>query len=290
MSKIKKSAWKRGGFIFTSATNKSVLPLIFIRRKSVAVIFLFALGCCIGGCNAPALHDYNELVMCHGMEINAVGNPNINITYIDKLTRRYKLDNIDVTVRLIPRKERWYGGLGLYKPTGTSNLHMVLEEGQQHFVSKHEAIEWLELQKIAASKWKNIRYTADGLVVVWSHPKEALQVDVWQIYVQGSKPLDLPGSTSSELVKYLPSYNSSHCVDVGQPITSKPKVIAGTLFSGLALDLIRERGVTPSDAIQIIMTGHGEKVGAYMVYMNKDPFGKPFSVIVDSKGAVVSIT
>jgi hypothetical protein len=79
-------------------------------------------------------------------------------------------------------------------------MHAVLEEGQQHFSSMDEARDWLA-KKDALMDYV---WTQDGLVVGWeqkSRPGDgylALNVEVWQIMINGEKP-DLPGASPENI-------------------------------------------------------------------------------------------
>ena len=243
-------------------------------------------GCLLLGCSGEDLRKANELVMCEGMEISVHTHDPITITAINKIKRKYVTNNIDVTVNLIPREVRWYTSYGLYKPSGTRNLHMVLEEGQQHFYSEEGALHWLAIR--AKKRESNLRYTSDGLVVAWENPEGILLVDVWQIYIQGKKPRALPGSSDSVITVSVPSEQSDSCVTVGEFTPSSPANIAGRLFSGRAIDLMKERGITAADVIGILENERGWESGGYVIYISKGTV-KPSVVVLDDKGVVITI-
>jgi hypothetical protein len=252
--------------------------------KEVAVTAV--VGCLLLGCGGEDLRKDNELVMCEGMAISVHAPDPITITAINKIKRKYVTNDIGVTVNLIPREVRWYTSFGLYKPSGTRNLHMVLEEGQQHFYSEEEALHWLAIG--AKKPESNLRYTSDGLVVAWENPEGILLADVWQIYIQGKKPRALFGSSDSVITVSVPSEKSDSCVTVGEFTPSAPENIAGRLFSGRAIDLMREQGVTAADVIGVIENGRGWKSGDYVIYLSKGT-AKPSVVVLDSKGVVITI-
>lgn len=119
------------------------------------------------------------------------------------LKRFYTWDEITRSAVLSPRKKRWYGSLGLYYP-GPGNHWIpahkgisrgVLSEGQQHFHSYNEAIDWL-------SRRPHTTYRNDGLVVsvIKILDRRQLAVEVWQIYIDGKKPTKLPGSENSKII------------------------------------------------------------------------------------------
>jgi ankyrin repeat protein len=73
----------------------------------------------------------------------------------------------------------------------------VTEEGQQHFKSVNEAMEFLRTRA-----WMPYVYRDDGLVVGWGKTlaRKQLNVDVWQIFVNGQKPTQLPGSQNEKII------------------------------------------------------------------------------------------
>jgi hypothetical protein len=102
-----------------------------------------------------------------------------------------------------PRGERWYGSLGLYFPGPGEHWQehedvsrCVVEEGQQHFKTADDAQEWL-----ADRKYMRYVYRDDGLVVGWKKvlARKQLNVEVWQIYVNGKKPDKLDGSENDKI-------------------------------------------------------------------------------------------
>lgn len=152
----------------------------------------------------------SEVVMKPGMRISAntsVGK--IAITATGDLTRSYTWEGATRSVEMWPRAERWNGSLGLYYPGPGEHwkehngiTRGVVEEGQMHFKSRQEAIKW-----VLEPKWIPYVHRDDGLVVGWSKTLERkqLNVDVWQIYINGKKPHRLPGSRN-ELIQttFLP--------------------------------------------------------------------------------------
>src|SRR5581483_10354063 len=97
-----------------------------------------------------------------------------------------------------PRKERWDGSLGLWWPGPGDHwkehhgiTRAVTEEGQQRFRSERDALRW-----IREGNGIPFVYRDDGLVVGWGKTLERrqLQVEVWQVFIQGRKPRRLPGS------------------------------------------------------------------------------------------------
>lgn len=147
----------------------------------------------------------NETVMAPGSRLTAttpVGK--IAIDAGQGLRRSYTWDGATRSVEMWPRQERWYGSLGLYYP-GPGNhwpehngiTRGVVEEGQQHFDTVAEAMSWIEEQQ-----WQPLVWTNSGLVVGWGKTpvRKQLNVDVWQVYVDGKKPTTLPGADDTAIV------------------------------------------------------------------------------------------
>ena len=229
--------------------------------------------------------------MSNGMIIEATNsNGVISIKAGEGLERTYSWNDKKETVRLRARKERWYGSFGAYRPTGVENVHMVVEEGQQHFCSEQEAIEWLG--------WQNDRmqyvYTPDGLVVGWYTSEDpnsswvALSVRVWQFYISGSKPRSLAGARSDHLrVKF--QNEPSQLPKVGNFVPSKPQKINGRLYSGKAIDYMSEQAIdiTPSLVEKTIAEGEKWQNGEYVNYNNAMSDYNFMWVELDKTGRVV---
>ncbi len=120
------------------------------------------------------------------------------------LKRSYTWDGATRSVEMWPRKERWYGSLGVYFPgpgdhwvPNNGISRGVVQEGQQHFKTVGEAMKWIDEQK-----WLPLVYRNDGLAVGWRKVPERRQltVEVWQIYIDGKKPTNLPGSQDEKIV------------------------------------------------------------------------------------------
>lgn len=154
----------------------------------------------------PPIPSKNEIVMPADSTIEATTNTGKIIIRSGKgLKRWYTWDGATSYVVMSPRNERWNGSLGLIYPGMGSHWFPahegisrgVLEEGQQHFRTIEEAMNWLNKQKEISP----LVYSDYGLVV--SHakylPREQLNVDVWQILIDGKKPERLIGSNNSAI-------------------------------------------------------------------------------------------
>jgi hypothetical protein len=118
--------------------------------------------------------------------------------------RTYEWNGAKRSVELWPRNERWYGSLGLYYPGPGFHweehegiARCCVEEGQQHVRDEDEFYQWLNKRKIAQKGHiDHYVYNSTGLVVGWSKflPRKELNVEVWQVLVNGSKPANLKGA------------------------------------------------------------------------------------------------
>jgi hypothetical protein len=175
-----------------------------------------------------------ETVMSPGMKIQATTSAGeIVVTAVDELTRSYRWEGATRSVEMLPRAERWYGSLGLYYPGPGEHwkehkgiTRGVTEEGQQHFKSVDEAVEW-----IRSRTWMPYVYRDDGLVVGWDKtlPRRQLNVEVWQILVNGKKPLHLPGSQNEKIVV---THGESWTHPLGKAVLKKDLEAVKDLLAG----------------------------------------------------------
>ena len=143
-----------------------------------------------------------EAVMSPGEKIVATNaNGTMAIRALTERKRQYEWNGQSKAIELIPRKERWNGVLGLYNPaseifpmTLLNRTRIVAQEAELHFMTQEEALAWLKLQR--PMQWV---YTAEGLVVGWfeTPSRNQVNVDVLQIYINGEKPTQLPGSANN---------------------------------------------------------------------------------------------
>jgi hypothetical protein len=168
--------------------------------KNLAIrLILFFLIPLIFGCvyayeisdsEIPNVPNKNEIVMNKGMKITATTpEGTIIITAGYGLKRSYTWEGETRSIIMWPRGERWYGSMGLYYP-GPGNhwkehngiTRGVVQEGQHHFDTAEEALEWLKLPRYNSCVHNN-----NGLVVCYSKAleRQQLNVDVWQIFIGG---------------------------------------------------------------------------------------------------------
>lgn len=235
----------------------------------------------------------HEMVMSSGMSIsinNKTGN--ITVEALDGLLRKFYWDDKIRQAKMMYRSERWYGAYGAYSPGGRSDVHMVIEEGQQHFCSQLEAQEWLIFQ----DPKMNFIFTKDGLVVGWykeynrvknGHP-DILNVEIFQLYVLGKKPVDLPNAQDSLFtITYSKDYVDK--VKIGQFQPNTPKMIEQRMYSGKSIDMMEERGITPKQVENCIEKGKIRKKGDYPWYSYFPSSGGMLFVTIDKDGRVVRV-
>ncbi len=240
-----------------------------------------------------------EPVMTEGMCIIATNkNGTIEIRAVGATGRRIKWDDREVKINLWPRRSRWYGSLGGYYPTEVKGILVNVEEGQQHFCSLKELLQWIRLQK-EIGKGDDIVYKNDGLVIGWHfeknpHPQQGgpsgvVSVSVWQCYVLGEKPDSLPGARDDAITL---SCTRSECPEppVGRISPHRPKMISGRLYSGKALDLMDELRISYEDVEKVIKKAGVQKEGEYRIFTSLDDPFNALSVILDGSGEVVFVS
>lgn len=183
-----------------------------MNRMLIAMSMLAALGAV--GCFSPPVYGdevgdgpvpaKNEVVMSPGMKVIAETRMGkMIITAGEGLKRSYTWDGATRSVEMVSRDERWYGSLGLYFPGPDQHwkehkgiTRGVVEEGQQHFKTAEEAQEWL-----AERKYMPYVYRNDGLMVGWDTvpARKQLNIEVWQILIDGKKPTQLEGAQDDKI-------------------------------------------------------------------------------------------
>jgi hypothetical protein len=162
------------------------------------------------------LSDKQEIVMNKGDKLIAETDMgNIEIIASGEAERRYIWDDHDCEriVILKPRNERWNGSFGIYS-SGMGNhwkecngiSRLVGEEGQQHFNSQEDALRYIKKLEKLNEDLKEYRsgtivYNNNGLVLSWGKVlgRRQLNVDFWQLYINGEKPKELPGADDGKI-------------------------------------------------------------------------------------------
>jgi hypothetical protein len=197
-----------GGIVALIAKQKKVLNTTFVITGVLTLLVLISSFTSydrkITSCsNSSSV----ETVMNQGMQISTeINGKKLNITAGPCYERTYSWDNGTCTILQQARSERWYGSLGIYSPSsddwkaGSCNTlnHAVVEEGQQHFNNMAEASVWMD--KLDKSKTV---YTNNGLFVSWAlsplEDKQFLSAEVWQIYINNTKPTKLEGAQDEKI-------------------------------------------------------------------------------------------
>jgi hypothetical protein len=243
-------------------------------------------------------HITTESAMLEGMTIEATNaGGTIKITAGKGTWRTYCWSRGEERVELWRRWQRWFGSKGLYHPSGAKlRLHLVIEEGQQHFCSEQEALEWLIYYYFDPTKQLSWAYSSDGLVVGWRETGGrltgasdfyAVSVDVWQIYINGQKPTNLLGAVNDRIRVSSDDELKVASPKIGAFVPSKPKVINQRVYSGRAVDLMKERGITADRVEKVIKNGELiDSRGGMRAFMYKTGGS---IVVLDNDGRVITL-
>lgn len=138
--------------------------------------------------------------MTPGMRISAANqNGDVTIVAREGTVRRYIGRDFDKTLALLARTERWNGSLGLYDPANSNSPYgrLLAEEGRIYCESVSQALRWLYV----GSAHTFPVYTNNGLVFTYSlaptpnsQGVPTAEVAVWQLYIKGRRPRQLPGA------------------------------------------------------------------------------------------------
>jgi hypothetical protein len=174
------------------------------RSLRIIVRFIMAILVCLSAASCQKRQNLlptTEFVLAEGMIITAT-NPNgrVTISAGQGTERTFSGDGWSKRRNLIPRQERWRGSLGLYDPGDSFSLHgrLLAEEGRLFFKSESEALRYLSVE---GGSYKPV-FNNRGLVVGYNivnipGGKPTRMVDVWQIYINGQRPMSLQGANDS---------------------------------------------------------------------------------------------
>lgn len=267
--------------------------------NNLIAIILSVCAICLCSCHrfSNEIDKKNELVMHDGMTITAINkNGSISIHAKKLLSREISWNNHEIKTELMPREKRWYGSLGAYSPGGGLGVHAVVEEGQQHFSSKSEVLDWL--------LWRNelfdYVYTSDGLVVGWYTQQDkksdqiALGLKIWQIYIDGRKPSELKGSSNNLIeISYDNKITSlSSELSTTSFVPSKAVTINGRMYSGKSIDYLNDPAVhATTDLVEkTILTGNKNSYGSnsnLTIHLLVED--ELFWVLLDKDGSVILV-
>lgn len=130
--------------------------------------------------------------------------------------RLYMWKECSFTEDLSELPGRWHGSLGACSTGWRTHWNVcdgiakiTSEEGRRDFPDERIAKSWVE----ARAQWAEETfdegghaYTKDGLVLFWGKAKDNLRlnIDMWQIYIDGAKPRELFGSAAEhKLIKVV---------------------------------------------------------------------------------------
>ena len=169
----------------------------FLAIRSVLIFFILLL---MSGCidtevpenEIPDVPDKNEIVMNKGMTITAITPAGAIIIAAGKgLKRSYTWDGATRSFITSPMRARWFGSMGIRHGAAVGDhwkehngiTRGFFEEGQQHFDTIEDALEWLKIPYNS----NNCVYKNDGLVVCYSKNLKRSQINiyVWQILIGG---------------------------------------------------------------------------------------------------------
>ena len=178
-----------------ASTRPAASPTLLGTSFKLRLILLFVLPCACESKDAQI-----ELVMRPGMALTGTTTTGVISIQAGKgLERTYTWEGASRSVTLLPREERFLGSLGAYFPGDGEHWKMhngisrgVVQEGVQHFSSTAKALEWLKQQ----SEYYATVYRDDGLTVSFAKnlQRRQLNVEVWQILIEGKRPRSLKGS------------------------------------------------------------------------------------------------
>ena len=149
-----------------------------------------------------------ETVLTPGSKISLINNNGtMTITYLSPVKRRYSWNGGTKVLTMLSRKEKWYGSLGIYSQEawpfcflgGNRDSRILAEEATLNFISVQEFLAWHN------GEWNrdriNIVYNNSGLAGGWciSPSRNQINVDIWQILINGKIPKHLPGANDSAI-------------------------------------------------------------------------------------------
>jgi len=177
-------------------------------KKCLILSSIISMFCIVTGCftsHIPEVPAQNEIVMKKGMKISATNNyGTMTITAGKGMQRSFTWAGGTRTIIMMPRKERWYGRFGIMNPgyekweEHDGMTRPVVEEGQLHFNSEEKMLSFIA----SYSDKDSIVYNDNGLFIAWvksSGGGGTLSVQLWQFYIQGKKPVKIPGSKNERI-------------------------------------------------------------------------------------------
>ena len=195
-----------------------------MRRLAFLLTLCLLIGLCVGlFYKLPPIEpvEAREMVMEEGMIIQAeTKQGTIKIEAGKDLQRFYHWEGATRSVTLIARSKEWYKEkvLGAYYPGPGEHwdehhgiTRACLGEAHIKFASEQAFKAWLN-----SDDWSymHIVYTRTGLAVGWykNLPRKSLNVDVFQVLIDGKIPQNLEGAQDDKI-----TISSRHAVTPQQP-------------------------------------------------------------------------
>jgi hypothetical protein len=172
-----------------------------LRAITLAVLIVSISGCAAD--DRGKLLPYTEVVLTPGMKISATHpHGSIEIHADDDASRIFSGRNWMIQTRLIPRRTRWYGSLGLYDPAPSwkPGGRLLVDEGRQFFESEDQALRFLNV----GSQMRKPIFTNQGLVIGYHEEptpgdRPVRSITIWQIYINGKRPTSMTGADDSAI-------------------------------------------------------------------------------------------
>ncbi len=142
-----------------------------------------------------------EAVMAPGSSITAeTATGSITITAGKGLLRSYTWEGATRSVEMRAREGKSKGSLGTEDPSWKEHNGInrgMLDEGNLRFATAAAAMKWINEK----AKELPIVYRNDGLLIGFGKNlcRKTINVEVWQIYINGKKPTKLAGSQDAKI-------------------------------------------------------------------------------------------
>ena len=98
---------------------------------------------------------------------------------------------------------------------------------------------------------------------------KSLRMQIWQFYINGEKPEKIHGSADDKINVFFKNGLSQNFPHVGKFNPSRPKMINSYLYSGKAVDLMKEKKRSHVDIEKVIKFGKLIREGHYLTYYAK---------------------
>jgi hypothetical protein len=157
------------------------------------------------GCVSQSSSNVKEAVLNPGESIRFKNqNGGGTITYVSPLKRKFVFDDgTEGTVRMIARKNRFLGKLGIYNPgqrwfyEGWKGARLVVLEAEMHFENLEEAQEYM----FQGSKVMDWVHNSDGYVLGFAKSPQRNQINITLYrYMVNNQPLKNIPDYDNELV------------------------------------------------------------------------------------------